>query len=200
MYTAALRRRTDYGFPGARKSNRQPAALVAGPVGAHPEFQDRDFNAWKKFYSVFIKNAGPHMDALAMHYYDTYLQGGSTDAASADYLVRSGSNLEALLDLQEAYALATLDKVLPQLVSEYGSGFKVKGIKYSPVHDWWVLRGVNSKMMQFMNRPDRVVKAIPFIVAKAIWHVATDGPTVNDRSVGFSYSSSLHTLHSHTIP
>ena len=96
--------------------------------------------------------------------------------------MRSGSNLEAVLDLQEAYALATINKVLPQLVSEYGSGFKVKGIKWSPVHDWWILRGVNAKLMQLMNRPDRVVKAIPFIVGKAIWHVATDGTTVNDSS------------------
>jgi hypothetical protein len=155
---------------------------VAGPVGAHPEFQQNNYKPWKNFYSVFLKNAGPDLDALAMHYYDTYQQGGSTDAASSDYLVRSGSNLEAVLDLQEAYALATLNKVLPQLVSEYGSGFKVKGIEYSPVHDWWVLRGVNSKMMQLMNRPDRVVKAIPFIVGKAIWHVASDGPTADDSS------------------
>ena len=142
---------------------------MAGPIGAHPEFQSQGYKPWKNFFSVFLKDAGEHIDALAMHYYDTYLQGGSTDEDSADYLVRSGSNLEAVLDLQEAYALATINKVLPQLVSEYGSGFKVKGIKWSPVHDWWILRGVNAKLMQLMNRPDRVVKAIPFIVGKAVW-------------------------------
>ena len=117
---------------------------MAGPIGAHPEFQSQDYKPWKNFFSVFLKDAGEHIDALAMHYYDTYLQGGSTDEDSADYLVRSGSNLEAVLDLQEAYALATINKVLPQLVSEYGSGFKVKGIKWSPVHDWQIPRGVNA--------------------------------------------------------
>jgi hypothetical protein len=137
---------------------------------------------WNNFFKNFIEKAGSHLDALAMHYYDTYQSGGSTDDDSDNYLCRTGSYLDALIDLQESHSLATVKKVLPQLVSEYGSGFQVKGLNYSPVHDWWVLRGVNGKMMQFMNRPDRFVKAIPFIVGKAIWHVKSDTETPTDSS------------------
>ena len=64
---------------------------------------------------------------------------------------------------------AKLGRVLPLLASEYGTGFEDKMLPYSPAHDWQVLRGVNAKIMQLFERPDRLLKAVPFIVDKATW-------------------------------
>ena len=62
---------------------------------------------------------------------------------------------------------------MPQLVSEYGSGFKLDNFSYTAQHDWFVLRGVTSKLHQFLKRPDRLLKTIPFIVDKATWYPST---------------------------
>lgn len=82
----------------------------------------------------------------------------------------------AELDLQEvATALLSADgrSPLPLLVSEYGAGFKsASSPQYSPGHDWWILRAVTAKFMEFLNRPDRILKALPFIVGKATWNTA----------------------------
>lgn len=51
-----------------------------------------------------------------------------------------------------------LGHVLPLLVSEYGTGFKEDELKYAPLNDWRTLRGVMGKLMQFMDRADRLLK------------------------------------------
>merc|ERR550537_1060956 len=59
------------------------------------------------------------------------------------------------------------------MISEYGAGFSNKEtdgtIRYAPVHDWWILKGVIGKLMQFISRPDTILKAIPFIITTAGW-------------------------------
>ena len=63
---------------------------------------------------------------------------------------------------------------MPLLVSEYGSGFKGTP-RYTAGHDWWILRGVTAKLMEFLDRPDRIIKALPFIVGKATWSAPSRG-------------------------
>ena len=81
-----------------------------------------------------------------------------------------------------------MGRALPNLVSEYGSDFSNKEvdgtIKYSPRHDWWVLKGVVGKLMQFMSRPDTILKAIPFIITAAGWITNPEkvGPSCVPRS------------------
>jgi len=63
----------------------------------------------------------------------------------------------------EVATLSATGKILPQLVSEYGAAFSNKEVdgttKYEPIHDWWILKGVVGKLMQFISRPDNILKA-----------------------------------------
>ena len=145
-----------------------PTVMVGGPTEAFPEYQAHGFQHWVSGTKAFIDSAGADVDFLSIHLYDTY--GVEMDVNPADYHPRSGNNLDAVLDLSEAYTSARFGAPLSHLVSEYGSGFKAQGFPYRPLHDWYILRGVNSKMMQLLARPDRIVKAIPFIVDDASWY------------------------------
>lgn len=141
--------------------------LVGGPTAAFPEEESRLFSHWDAVMRPFIDQAGPHVDYLSIHLYDTY--GNAMDTDPQNFTDRTGSNVDAILDLHEAYATATLGRVLPHSVSEYGSGFKTKGFGYRPAHDWMILRGVAGKLMQLLARPDRMLKAVPFVCTKATW-------------------------------
>ena len=159
----------------------RPRPLVCGPTAAFPEYEMTGFLDWRQngsFYR-FAAAATGHVDCLSVHFYCTFTpepEGMPTDPYSSDFTVHIGGNLEAELDLQEA-ATAALSHdgqtPLPLLVSEYGGGFKSSGSpQYSAGHDWWVLRAANAKLMAFLDRPDRILKALPFIVGKATWDAA----------------------------
>jgi len=157
----AVAERVHSDLPGGRH-------LIGGPTAAYPQYQLRNFSNFATGMGQFIALAGPSIDFLSLHLYDSYQP--DMDSDPGDYSPRSGNNLDAVLDLNEAYSYNQLGRVLPQLVSEYGSSFKVNNFTYSPTHDWFILRGVNSKLLQFLERPDRLLKAIPFIVGKATWY------------------------------
>ena len=132
-------------------------------------------------FQQFVQQAGVqagHVDCLSVHFYDTFhpaVGGQPPNPYTSNFSVHSGSNLLAELDLQEAATarLSATGRAMPLLVSEYGGGFSEKPAPlYSAAHDWWVLRGVNSKLMHFLDRPDRILKALPFIVDKALWDQA----------------------------
>eukprot|EP00051_Salpingoeca_urceolata_P021822 m.347773 g.347773 ORF g.347773 m.347773 type:complete len:523 (+) comp19870_c0_seq7:1175-2743(+) len=141
--------------------------FIGGPTAAWPEWQLNNFSLWHRNMGEFIQRAGPIVDFISVHIYDHYETAG-TDPLAFD--PRAGSNMEAILDMQEAAsALVRGGDPLPHVLSEYGSGFQDKVVPYEPFRDWFIIRGVNSKMLQMMNRPDRVLKAVPFIVNKATW-------------------------------
>jgi len=137
--------------------------LVFGPTLAYPAYQVNNFSLFDEVMGAFIREAGPHVDGISVHLYDTYDE--EVELPSP----RSGSNLDAILDMQETYSLAMTGRVLPALVSEHGSGFKRQPLRYEPLHDWYVIRGVNAQVLQLMARPDRLLKSVPFIVGKATW-------------------------------
>ena len=174
--------------------------FVCGPTAAFPEYQLHDFKTWRaggQFEQFFFGGTNGSIDCLSVHLYSTF---GGTDADpadpadpagappppdpfSSDYTAREVSNLAATLDLQEAATAAAsgngAGSPLPVLISEYGAAFKDKTVRYSPAHDWWVLRSVTTKLMSFLDRPDRILKALPFLVDKATWDQAgmTDNAT-----------------------
>eukprot|EP00912_Choanoflagellata_sp_UC4_P000351 UC4_evm2s216 len=147
--------------------NSSTTYLVGGPTSAFPEDEAKNFTHFRNVLKPFIDKAGKHVDYLSIHLYDT--MGLDMDKNPLDFSARSGNNVDAILDLHEGYTSSVIGKVLPHSISEFGTGFKSKSFSYSAVHDWYILRGVVAKVMQFMQRPDRIIKAIPFIVGKATW-------------------------------
>jgi hypothetical protein len=164
-----------------------PRPLVCGPVSAFPEYQINDFQDWRPGgqFATFVDGtiadttSNHSIDCLSIHFYSFFHEG--EDPFTANCVERTGGNLLATLDLQEAQTAAVRgdgSTPLPLLVSEYGAAFTDKPLPYSPAHDFWVLRSVNAMLMSFMDRPDRILKALPFIVNKALW----DKPDMADNS------------------
>lgn len=160
--------------------------VVCGPTAAFPEWQANDFAVWDRIMGPFIKEAGGTVDCVSVHLYDTMLDANYSLGATASH--RTGSNVEAILDLQDAYGIQRHGRAMPLLLSEYGMGFKVSPVPFSTMADFQILRGVNGKLMQFMERPASVLKAVPFIVDKATWsHAAAPYPWVLWRMVDGQY-------------
>jgi hypothetical protein len=157
--------------------------FVCGPTEAFPEYQLNDFRTWRAggqlaefMAGTMGGGGGSSIDCLSTHIYSTYQitpnatgRDSWTDPFSSNYVAREVGNSDAILDMQEA-AMAAAAVPAAILISEYGAAFKDKLLHYHPAHDFWILRAVNNKLMTFLERPDRILKALPFIVDKATWH------------------------------
>lgn len=139
-----------------------PDAKVGGFTTAFPELEKNDFQQWDERWKYFIDLAGDKMDFYSFHLYDLpAFEGGEH--------YRSGANIEATLDMLEGYSRKE-GKERPFLISEYGAQVHtLKGTPYNPYRDWLNVAAFNSMLMQFLERPDRILKAIPFGPIKAEW-------------------------------
>lgn len=141
-----------------------PGMNVGGYASAYPEVEKDNFDYWNTRMKTFMDVAGESMRFFATHIYD----GRNVEG---DFTLRSGSNSEAILDLIEAYSYKKWKVVKPHLISEYG--FTAQGLvgkPYSPELNGTCLIAYNKILMQLLDKPDRLVKAIPFITAKATWY------------------------------
>ncbi|WP_010182514.1 T9SS type A sorting domain-containing protein [Aquimarina agarilytica] len=139
-----------------------PDIKVGGYSAAHPAYEDNNFNHWRNNWELFINEAGNDMDFFSLHLYDFL-------ADSGEELQRKGSNTEAILDMVEQYSYIKLGKVKPFSISEYGwLGRSLNG-PYNKPRDWFNIRTFSSMMMQFMERQDQIISAIPFMILKAKW-------------------------------
>ncbi|VGO23494.1 hypothetical protein [Pontiella sulfatireligans] len=147
--------------------NSHPEVLVGGYTAAHPQYEGNNssFSHWEANWKTFIDIAGTNMDFFSLHLYDN--PQGSTNVL--DTMYRSGSNVEALLDMIEHYSMLKLGEVKPFNISEYGSLSVTNGAPYEPNDDWGDVRSFSTIMMQLLERPDRIVQAIPFVILKAEW-------------------------------
>lgn len=128
--------------------------------------QTGPWTQWDVLWKGFMDNAGPNMDFYSVHIYDwpTYnASGGAT---------RAGGHTEALLDMVEWYDVSQngIANRKPILLSEYGA---VQGqwdyTAHDARYDWEVLKPFSSMMMQFLERPDYIIKSMPFTPVKAQW-------------------------------
>ncbi|VGO12791.1 Beta-porphyranase A [Pontiella desulfatans] len=151
----------------AAVKNSHPEVLVGGYTAAHPQYEgnNSDFAHWDANWKTFIDIAGADMDFFSLHLYDNPQE--STNML--DTMYRSGSNVEALLDMVEHYSMLALGEVKPFNISEYGSLAVESGVPYNPTNDWVDVRSYSTIMMQLLERPDRIVQAIPFMILKAEW-------------------------------
>ena len=150
-----------------------PVPKVFGPTAAFPEFNaGGHLSNFLRGMGPFIEEAGPHLDGLSVHLYDTMTN--TSYLPGAPMVPRSGSNVLAITELMSAHSYAHVGRALPLMVSEYGTGTKIDPPAYSRTFDWQIMRGVTGKLMYFLSRPDVLVKTIPFITAKASWHKGPD--------------------------
>lgn len=145
-----------------------PNIKIGGYSAAWPEMELKDFWHWNTRMKVFMDTAGESMDFFATHIYD----GRNVEG---DFNYRSGSNSEAILDLIEAYSYKKWGIIKPHLISEYGYTAKgLQGKPYSPELNGTCLVSYNRILMSLMDKPDRVLKAVPFITGKASWFYKDD--------------------------
>ncbi|QBG47018.1 beta-agarase [Verrucomicrobia bacterium S94] len=151
---------------GAVKAIRRfdSEVLIGGPTMAFPIFEERDFARWNERMKLFIDTCGEQMDFYSLHFYDFNNRG---DRGRDDY---KGSRLEATLDMIEQYSLIRLGEVKPFIISEYGGrDHKLENRAWTALRDWHFLKAATPLTLQFLDRPNLILKSIPFITAKAEW-------------------------------
>ncbi|WP_435314295.1 beta-agarase [Cellulophaga fucicola] len=140
-----------------------PNIMVGGYSAAWPEYDKNNFAIWNTRMKVFMDTAGESMQFFATHIYD----GRNVEG---DFNYRSGSNSEAILDLIESYSYQKWGVVKPHLISEYGYTAKgLQGQPYSAALNGICLTSYNNILMSLLDKPDRLLKAVPFITGKATW-------------------------------
>lgn len=139
-----------------------PEVKVGGYTAAWPELERNNFGVWDGTWRTFIDIAGANMDFFSFHLYDHPKADGQAQ--------RKGSNVEAIFDLIEQYSVLQLGEVKPMIISEYGACCADWDGPYYEERDWLQLKSISSMTMALMERPNKILKAIPFIVDKATWY------------------------------
>jgi len=149
--------------------------LVGGYCSAFPDVEKNDFAEWHQRWKLFMDIAGENMDFWAIHLYDFPAIGGKQR-------YRKGAQMEAMFDLMEQYSYLKFGVVKPFLISEYGAQMHDYKGTWSPYRDWLHMKSVNAMMLQFMDRPNLIAKAINFLIVKAEWgYNNTTGATYDHR-------------------
>ncbi|SET37963.1 agarase [Thalassotalea agarivorans] len=137
--------------------------LIGGYTVAFPNFDWDNFERWEQRDKLFIDIAGENMDFYSIHLYDF-------PAWNNREQYRKGSNMEATMDMLEQYSLIKFGDTRPLVISEYGAAIhSMFNQGWNPERNTLQMRAANSMLMQFMERPDMVLKTIPFFVVKAEW-------------------------------
>lgn len=145
-----------------------PNMQVGGYGAAHPAYEDNNFGHWNACWKTFIDIAGAEMDFYSYHLYDFQPDQASPQAK------RKGSNIEAIMDMVEHYSVLKHGSRKPVYITEFGY-FLREAVYYNKQSDWFQLRSYNSMIMQFMERQDVLIGAIPFMILKAEWGRTSDG-------------------------
>lgn len=148
-----------------------PTAKIGGYTNAFPEFEVGNFQRWNNRDKLFMDVAGANMDFWSIHLYDF------PSISNGKKMLRSGSNIEATFDMMDQYSMMKFGVQKPYVISEYGAQtHDYNNSKWSSYRDWLILKGMNSQLMAFLERPNNINIAIPFVVTKAEWgYNATTG-------------------------
>ncbi|WP_370979685.1 agarase [Agaribacterium sp. ZY112] len=148
-----------------RKHDKE--VLIGGYTVAFPNYEINNFEEWETTDKLFMDIAGKNMDFISIHLYDFP---NIPYGAVKRQLYRKGSNMEATLDMLDAYMDINWEKRKPIVVSEYGS--QLQGSFNQPwtsERDWLQVKAFSAMLMQFLERPDRIEQALPFTPLKAEW-------------------------------
>lgn len=134
---------------------------VIGYAAAFPSFEKNNFSVWNQNMKMFMDEAGADMDAFSTHIYDGINQLGQDTR-------RSGSNMEAVLDLIESYSFQKWGIIKPHVISEFGGIF---GSNYSDISNVQSIRSQNAILFGLLERQDVTELTIPFTTGKSTWHI-----------------------------
>lgn len=164
---------------GIRRFNSD--VKIGGYTTAFPIFEENNFQRWHDRMKLFVDTSGDYMDYFSLHFYD-FNNKGNADKAGYDSPDNfKGSRIEATLDMLENYSKITLGETKPLLISEYGGrDHSLEGKPWTPQRDWVFMKSMTPLMMTFLDRPDQILKTIPFITTKATWG-SVDGVPYNWR-------------------
>jgi hypothetical protein len=134
---------------------------VIGYAAAFPSFEKNNFSVWNQNMKMFMDEAGADMDAFSTHIYDGVNQIGQDTK-------RSGSNMEAVLDLIESYSFQKWGAIKPHVISEFGG---IAGSTYSDINNVQSIRSQNAMLFGLLERQDVTELTIPFTTGKSTWHI-----------------------------
>ncbi|WP_027330212.1 carbohydrate-binding protein [Marinimicrobium agarilyticum] len=138
----------------------------------------QDWYQWDVMWKGFMEAAGDNMDFYAVHIYDW----PSVNMTGPETL-RRGGHVQAMLDMMEWYDVHEngVNNRKPIVLSEYGA---VQGGWDQRAHeerfDAESLKSFNAMLMQFLERPDYVIKSMPFTPAKPLWGYLPGGCGYDD--------------------
>ncbi|MEM1446126.1 MAG: hypothetical protein AAGF84_08730 [Planctomycetota bacterium] len=163
---AVVRRRMANVFAeiGKEVDRRGLSTQVIGYTSAWPMMHYWDFKHWADRMQMFMDVAGPHMDGIC------FLMMDAMEADGRDRF-RSGSRVEALLDMVETYGAMKWGQPKPHAISEYGGvahGWPL-GNTYTPARASAELNSYNRFLFTLLGREDRLLFAVPFITTKSPW-------------------------------
>ncbi len=146
-----------------RKISALDDVKIAGYTVAFPDFDKNDFQRWEERDKLFIDTSGEYMDSYSIHLYDFPCHQNKQK-------YRRGSNMEATMDMLEGYSLIKLGEIKPMIISEYGAAVHCEfNNGWTASRNTLQTKAFNAMLMGFLERPDVIEKAIPFIVVKAEW-------------------------------
>ncbi len=138
---------------------------IGGYTEAFPEFDYGNFDEWDERMKLFMDVAGEEMDFYSLHFYDFNQR--YDDPNHRHY---KGGRLEAHFDMVENYSMLLEGNVKPMVISEYGGrDLRIEGQSWSRERDWIFMKAFTPLLMQFMDRPHLIEKAIPFIPGNYHW-------------------------------
>ena len=130
------------------------------------------FAQWDHIWKGFIDAAGQNMDFYSMHFYDWVGNGEGQNALNSGKF-RYGGPTEAVLEMVEWYQQHRFGEPKPWVISEYGSIVNNQHPRMDyRWGDWTHVQTFNRMFMQFLQRPDMIVKSMPFAPIKGTWGYA----------------------------
>lgn len=138
-----------------------PEVKVGGISSSRPFFELNNFQNWEDTYKLFMDVAGSEVDFISTKLYDTL----DKDTTTLNYC--SGANAEAIIDLIDSYSYSKWNQLKPLLITEYG--LKVPdwlGTSFTPQYASFIVESLNNFVMSFIDKPNSIVKAIPYVLGK----------------------------------
>lgn len=157
-----------------------PGVLAGGPCLPVAYFYKQEYRAFKGL-QAFIDNTRCELDFYSFHVYD-FLRDG-TNAFTGR--ITSGLPLEGVLDLVQNYTVNRYNKEIGVVVSEHGgygaeelveklakANFKETGFEWEmkkrSIDDFNMVSSVLANTLVFMDHPQTVLKAVPFILLNGL--------------------------------
>ncbi len=149
-----------------------PSASIGGPSLAVTDFAGNDYLRWKNTIKPFIDIAGADLDYYSFHPYERYdVQSNQTVQRAVD---QSPGRINSQIDMMRNHQEQTHGNRLPISITEYSSfnrgvnGSTANG-SYAgydrDVQQWDQSRNLREQLLVYINRPDAIVNAVPFIFA-----------------------------------